>query len=79
MDEDRIKHSIAVARIGDVAMNVENRGAVYKVEIEVEDIPKDLLKVGAEGMCDIIVGRRSVLSYFTEPFVKGLKDSLRER
>lgn len=68
-----------VVRIGDIAMNVENRGAVYKVEIAIDDIPKDLMKVGTEGSCDIITGRRSVLRYFTEPFVNGLKDSLHER
>ena len=68
-----------VKRIGDVAINAEGIGSAYKVEIFPEGVPKDMLKVGAEGACDIIAGKRSVLMYFMEPFIDGLKDSLHER
>lgn len=63
-------------------MEIDERRQSYSkrtLVVAIEDVPKDLHKVGSEGSCDIITGRRSVLRYFTEPFVNGLKDSLHER
>lgn len=67
-----------VAYVGDIALNIEGIGAVYMVGIEIENMPEDV-KVGMEGNCDIIIGTRTVLDYFIEPFIKGLNDSLKER
>lgn len=67
-----------IISISDSAFNTENSGAVYKVEICVDNFPEDI-KIGMEGKCDIIIGQRSVLDYFLEPFKEGLEGSLKER
>ena len=66
-----------VTSIGDIPLNISERGTAYVVKITPEKIPKDL-KPGMEGSVDIIVGTRSVLDYFLEPFKNGMKDSLEE-
>lgn len=67
-----------IISISDTAFNAENMGSVYMVEISIDNLPKDI-KIGMEGRCDIIIGQRSVLDYFLEPFRKGLNGSLKER
>ncbi len=67
-----------IVSIGDIALNMEKLGSVYMVEIRIPNIP-DNIKAGMEGSCDIIIGQRSVLDYFLEPFKNGLNDSLKER
>lgn len=56
---------------------LDNVGAAYKAEIELDKLP-DEIRIGMEGNCDIIVGKRSVLDYFIEPFIEGLEGSLKE-
>lgn len=68
-----------VLTVGDAALNVDGLGSVYRVEVELKDIPEGILKTGEEGTCDILLGKRSVLDYFLEPFISGLQDSLHER
>ena len=68
-----------VSRIGDLALSAEGLGNVYKVEISLEEVPEELLRIGTDGTCDIIAGERSVLAYFLEPFIEGLQDSLHEK
>lgn len=67
-----------VAYVGDITLNIEGIGVVYMVGIEIENMPEDV-KIGMEGSCDIIIGTRTVLDYFIEPFIEGLNDSLKER
>ena len=67
-----------VLTIGDIALNIEGIGAAYPVEIQMENLPQDI-KVGMEGQCDIIIGTRTVLDYFLEPFKEGFRNSLKER
>lgn len=67
-----------IATVGDIALNIDGIGAVYEVGIRVENLPEDL-RTGMEGTCDIIVGTRTVLDYFMEPFVDGLQNSLKEK
>ncbi len=67
-----------IASIGNVAMQVDNMGNVYLVEIKLEQVPSEI-KAGMEGNVDMIVGTRSVMDYFMEPFRKGLRNSLKER
>ena len=67
-----------VVSIGDIALNMENAGSVYEVKIYIEGLPDDI-KLGLEGSCDIIIGERTVLDYFLEPFKEGLDSSLREK
>ena len=67
-----------VISVGDVAINIEEKGAMYMVEIQIKDLPKDI-KVGMEGSCDIIIGKRTVLDYFLEPFKEGFGSGLKER
>lgn len=64
--------------IGQVPVNLENKGVVYKVDILLDDKP-DSLMLGMEGTVDIITGKRSVLDYFLEPFIDGLKNSMKEK
>lgn len=68
-----------IQRIGDVAVSIEGMGSVYRVDIALPEIPDGYLKIGEEGSCDILIGNRSVLNYFLEPFLKGMKDSLHEK
>lgn len=67
----------AVASISDIPLNLSERGVVYMVKITPEAIPRDI-KPGMDGSVDIIVGTRTVMEYFLEPFKKGLNNSLRE-
>lgn len=67
-----------VATIGDIALNIDGIGAVYAVGIRMDKLPEDL-RAGMEGTCDIIIGTRTVLDYFMEPFLDGLHDSLKEK
>lgn len=67
-----------ITRIGDIPLSIEGKGVVYDIDIEMNSIP-DNLKIGMEGSIDIIVGNRTVMDYFLEPFRKGLEDSLKER
>lgn len=78
-DTDYERITGEVDKIGDIAINSEGNGAVYKVEIKMDEVPEEVLKVGIDGSCDIIVGRRTVLMYFMEPFLDGLRDSLHEK
>ncbi len=67
-----------VTSIGNVVMQIENMGSVYPVEINLEQVPPDI-KAGMEGSIDILVGTRTVMDYFLEPFRKGLRDSMKEK
>lgn len=68
-----------IQRIGDAAVSVEGMGYAYRVDIGLSDIPEEYLKTGQEGICDILIGKRSVLNYFLEPFIMGMKESLHEK
>ena len=68
-----------VQSIGDAAVSIDGVGNVYRVDISLNDVPMDLIKIGQEGTCDIIIGKRTILNYFLEPFIYGLKDSMHER
>lgn len=66
-----------VSKIDNVTTNVDGLGAVYPLEISIDE---DLdLKVGNMGTIDVIVGKRSVMDYFIDPFKRGLRESLHER
>ena len=60
------------------------RQPVYRTKIEITEnnlhgIPKNLrLSPGMEVTADIKVGRRRVISYFLDPLLKGLDESIRE-
>lgn len=68
-----------VKRIGDLALNTAGAGNVYQVEVSMEEVPEKIFHMGAEGVCDIVAGSRTVLDYFVEPFIEGLEDSLHEK
>ena len=67
-----------VVSIGVIPVNIENRGTVYPVTIAPDNLPESI-KLGMEGRCDIVVGRRTVLDYFLEPFIKSMQSSLKEK
>lgn len=67
-----------IISIRDIAFDMDGIGASYMVEIQLKEIP-DNVKIGMEGRCDIILGTRTVLDYFLDPFKEGLADSLKER
>ena len=66
-----------VTSISKIPLNISERGVVYSVKIIPEIIPKDI-KPGMEGSVDIIVGTRTVMEYFLEPFKIGLVNVLEE-
>ena len=67
-----------VKSVASVAAVAEGVGSAYKVDVLPERLPDDV-KIGMEGNCDILVGKRSVLDYFLEPFIKGFGESLKEQ
>ena len=67
-----------IIHIGEIPVNIEGKGMSYVVYIKPGMIPDDI-KSGMEGTIDIIVGTRTVMDYFLEPFRKGLHDSLKEK
>lgn len=67
-----------VLTVGTIAIKADGIGTAYMVSIRLTHVPDDI-KTGMEGRCDIIIGTRTVLDYFLEPFQKGLSDSLKER
>lgn len=67
-----------IYNISDVPVNDEKGGALYKTEIKIEELP-DNLKTGMRGNADIVVGTRTVMDYFLEPFKNCLGDSLKEK
>lgn len=67
-----------IIHISDVPVNIEGKGMSYLVDIKLNKIP-DNIKTGMEGEIDIIVGTRTVMDYFLEPFRKGWNDSLKEK
>ena len=68
----------SIFEISDVAFNVEGMGSVYVVKVKLDNIPENI-RSGLEGTCDIVIGQRTVLDYFLEPFKEGLDNSLKER
>ena len=64
--------------LSDVPVYIEGKGMAYLVDIKLNKIP-DNIKTGMEGEIDIIVGTRTVMDYFLEPFRKGWNDSLKEK
>jgi len=67
-----------VLTVSDITKTIEGLGNMYEVKIALKEYPA-ALKTGLEGRVDIIVGKRTVLEYFLEPFKKGLNDSLKEK
>ncbi|SCY14555.1 hypothetical protein SAMN02910370_01482 [Lachnospiraceae bacterium XPB1003] len=67
-----------ITEIGNLSVKVEGLGTVYPVDISVNGIPDDM-KQGMEGKMDIIIGTRTVMDYFLEPFRKGLDNSMKEK
>ncbi len=78
-DTDYSRIEGIVQSIGDAAVSVDGVGNVYLVEVSLGEVPDELLKIGQEGSCDISLGKRTILNYFLEPFIDGLKDSMHER
>lgn len=67
-----------ISKVENIPTNIDGIGACYAVDINLCEIPKDI-KPGMEGRVDLVVGSRTVLEYFLEPFKKGLRESLKER
>lgn len=67
-----------VLTVGTLGVKADGIGTAYTVSIRLAHVPDDM-KTGMEGRCDIIIGTRTVLDYFLEPFRKGFSDSLKER
>ena len=60
------------------SLDISERGVVYSVKITLEIIPKDI-KPGMDGSVDIIVGTKTVMEYFLEPFKKGINNIMCEK
>lgn len=61
---------------------IEGMGNVYKIEVEIdrEGFNEEIkLMSGMSGTVEIDVGKRSVLDYFLEPILQGMKNSLKEQ
>jgi len=58
----------------------EQLGSVYLLKVEIGNSNKNIdIVSGLTGSAEIKVGRRSVMSYFLDPIIKGFGESLREK
>ena len=83
------KHGTAQGRVLTISEDVFNdektpnnpmyRASVELVETDLRNLPAGFRLIpGMSGQAEIKVGRRSVISYFTYPFIRGLDESIRE-
>lgn len=71
-----------VTYISKSSYQIEGMGNVYKIEVEIdsEGFNEEIkLMSGMSGTVEIDVGKRSVLDYFLEPILQGMKNSLKEQ
>lgn len=71
-----------VTYISKSSYQIEGMGNVYKIEVEIdsEGFNEEIkLMAGMSGAVEIDVGKRSVLDYFLEPILQGMKNSLKEQ
>lgn len=71
-----------VTYISKSSYQIEGMGNVYKIELEIdrEGFNEEIkLMSGMSGTVEIDVGKRSVLDYFLEPILQGMKNSLKEQ
>lgn len=67
-----------VKSVGGMTYQLDGIGTAYQVGIELSELPEDEWKTGLEGTCEVVIGTRSVLDYFLEPFLEGLEGSMKE-
>ena len=69
-----------VKYISPSSFNTEQMGSVYLVKLDVDDSnPKINVMSGLSGAVEIKIDKRSVMSYFLDPIIKGFGDSLKEK
>lgn len=69
-----------VKHISPSSFSSEQLGSVYLVKIDITDIPKGInLTSGLSGSVEIKTGKRTVMSYFLDPIIKGFEESLKEK
>ena len=71
-----------VTYISKSSYQIEGMGNVYKIEVEIdsEGFNEEIKLIsGMSGTVEIDVGKRSVLDYFLEPILQGMKNSLKEQ
>ncbi|MBR4021692.1 MAG: HlyD family efflux transporter periplasmic adaptor subunit [Ruminococcus sp.] len=69
-----------VKHISPSSFSSEQLGSVYLVKINITDIPKGInLTSGLSGSVEIKTGKRTVMSYFLDPIIKGFGESLKEK
>lgn len=69
-----------VKHISPSSFSSEQLGSVYLVKIDITDIPKGInLTSGLSGSVEIKTGKRTVMSYFLDPIIKGFGESLKEK
>lgn len=71
-----------ITYISKSSYQIEGVGNVYKIEVEIDSTrfnEEINLISGMSGTVEIDVGKRSVLDYFLEPILKGMKNSLKEK
>ena len=69
-----------VKHISPSSFSNKQLGSVYLVKIDITDIPKCInLTSGLSGSVEIKTGKRTVMSYFLDPIIKGFGESLKEK
>lgn len=69
-----------VKHISPSSFSSEQLGSVYLVKIDITDIPNGInLTSGLSGSVEIKTGKRTVMSYFLDPIIKGFGESLKEK
>ncbi len=69
-----------VKHISPSSFSSEQLGSVYLVKINITDIPYGInLTSGLSGSVEIKTGKRTVMSYFLDPIIKGFGESLKEK
>lgn len=69
-----------VKHISPSSFSSEQLGSVYLVKIDITDIPNGItLTSGLSGSVEIKTDKRTVMSYFLDPIIKGFGESLKEK
>ena len=69
-----------VKYISPSSFNSETMGSVYLVKLDVENSNYDInVMSGLTGTVEIKLDKRSIMSYFLEPIMKGFEESMKEK
>ena len=58
-----------IIEIRDMPISLNDKSTAYNVKVAIENAPDDMV-LGMNGQVDIVIGSRTIMEYFLEPFEK---------